>query len=136
MKQDVTAVVAANTEFYRAFSRRDIAAMEGLWSRRLAVACIHPGWDAIVDRATLIRSWKQILANPASPAVDCRNVTPFVHGDIALVVCHEVIESTVLAATNIFAREPEGWKMIHHQASPLARLPRDEPAPLKTHQLH
>ena len=136
MKQDIAAVIAANREFYRAFSRRDLAAMERLWSRDVAVACIHPGWDAIVDRDALLRSWKQIFANPAAPAIDCRNVTPLLHGDIALVVCHEVIEQTVLAATNIFAREPEGWRMIHHQASPLARLPRDKAAPAKTHMIH
>ena len=28
----------------------------------------------------------------------------------------------------IFARENGGWKMVHHQASPLALLPRDESA--------
>ncbi len=127
MKNDGAAVIAANREFYRAFARRDVAAMDRVWSTRAGVACIHPGWDAIVDRAALIRSWRLILENPSAPDIDCRNEFLFMHGDIALVVCHEVLETGVLAATNIFALEAEGWKLIHHQASPLAQLPRDEP---------
>ncbi len=127
MKNDAAAVIAANREFYRAFACRDIAAMDRVWSARARVACIHPGWDAIFDRAALIRSWRLILENPNAPDIDCRNEKPFLLGDIAFVVCHEVLDSGVLAATNIFAREAEGWKLIHHQASPLAQMPRDEP---------
>jgi len=129
MTSDDVAVIAANREFYRAFGRRDVAAIDQLWSRTSKVACIHPGWDALTDRAAVIRSWRQILENPSAPDIDCRNERPFVLGDIAFVVCHEVLHEGVLAATNIFAREAGGWKLVHHQASPLALLPRDEPAP-------
>lgn len=128
MASDAHAVIAANREFYRAFARRDVAAMERLWSDRAPVACIHPGWDALTERAAVLRSWRQILENPRAPDVDCRNEQPFVHGDVAFVVCHEVLSEGVLAATNIFAREADGWKLVHHQSSPLALLPSDEPA--------
>ena len=120
------AVVAANREFYRAFGRRDAAAIDRLWSRRQPVACIHPGWDALTDRAAVMRSWRQIVESQSAPDIVCRNETPFVLGDIAFVVCHEVLSEGILAATNIFAREEGGWKLVHHQASPLAMLPRDE----------
>jgi ketosteroid isomerase-like protein len=135
MHNERTAVIAANREFYRAFSARDVGAMERLWSSRVPVACIHPGWDAIVERGAVLRSWRQILENPSAPKIVCRNETPFVIGDIAFVVCHEVLEAGVLAATNMFQREAEGWKLIHHQASPLAQLPHDEP-PSPSRQLH
>jgi len=132
MKPDTAAesvaVVAANREFYRAFGQRDWAAIDRLWSRQRPVACIHPGWDALTDRAAVMRSWKQIVESPSAPNIVCRNETPFLLGDIAFVVCHEVLSEGVLAATNIFAREEGGWKLVHHQASPLALLPRDEPA--------
>jgi len=128
MTTDATDVVAVNREFYRAFGRRDVAAIDRLWSRLSPVACIHPGWDALTDRAAVIRSWRQIVENPSAPVITCTNETPFVLGDIAFVVCHEVLSEGVLAATNIFSREDGGWKMVHHQASPLALLPRDEPA--------
>ena len=61
MKADEVTVIAANREFYRAFGRRDIAAIDKLWSRLRPVACIHPGWDALTDRAAVIRSWRQIV---------------------------------------------------------------------------
>jgi ketosteroid isomerase-like protein len=129
MTSDDVAVIAANREFYRAFGQRDVAAIDRLWSRTSPVACIHPGWDALTDRAAVIRSWRQILENPSAPDISCRNEQPFVLGNIAFVVCHEVLSEGVLAATNIFAREDGGWKLVHHQASPLALLPRDEPVP-------
>lgn len=122
------AVVAANREFYRAFAARDIAAIDLLWSRERPVACIHPGWDALTDRAAVMRSWRQIVESPSAPHIVCRNEKPFVLGEIAFVVCHEVLSEGVLAATNIFAREGGGWKMVHHQASPLALMPREESA--------
>jgi len=121
-------VVAANREFYRAFGARDVAAIDRLWSRERPVACIHPGWDALTDRATVMRSWRQIVESPSAPNIVCRNEVPFVLGDIAFVVCHEVLSEGVLAATNVFAREDGGWKMVHHQASPLALIPREEGA--------
>ncbi len=135
MSNESTAVIAANREFYRAFSARDVGAMERMWSSRAFVACIHPGWDAIIDRAAVLRSWRQILENPSAPTVACRNEKPFVIGDIAFVVCHEVLDAGVLAATNMFAREAGGWKLIHHQASPLSQMPHDE-AEMPSAQLH
>lgn len=132
MQSDDSAVIAANREFYRAFGRRDVAAIDRLWSRTAPVACIHPGWDALTDREAVIRSWRQIMENPSAPDIVCRNETPFVHGNMAFVVCHEVLNEGILAATNIFAREDDGWKLVHHQASPLALLPRDERMPARS----
>src|SRR5262249_13179015 len=128
MTPDDAAVVAPNPAFYPAFCRRDGDAIDRLWSRAQPVACIHPGWDALIDRAAVMRSWRQIVESPSAPNIVCENETPFVLGDIAFVVCHEVLTEGVLAATNIFAREDGAWKLVHHQASPLALLPRDEPA--------
>ena len=44
-------------------------------------------------------------------------------GEAAWVVCHEAVEGgpPMLVATNLFAREDGGWKMVHHQAGQLVR---------------
>ena len=62
---DSDAVLAANLEFYRAFTTRDVAAMEALWARQAPVACVHPGWPVLADRDAVLESWRGILANPA-----------------------------------------------------------------------
>lgn len=129
MKDDIEAVVAANREFYRAFADQDVEAMIALWSDTVPVACIHPGWDALLDYDSVVASWHEIMSNPNSPDIECRNETPFVFGGVAFVVCHEVLEQGLLAATNVFHREDDGWKLVHHQASPLAVAPEDDLSP-------
>jgi len=36
-----------------------------------------------------------------------------------LVICEEELQAGHLIATNIFVKEDGGWRMVHHQASPL-----------------
>ena len=68
---DSDAVLAANLEFYRAFTTRDLAAMDAIWARQAPVACIHPGWPALADRDAVIESWRGILSNPEAPRIVC-----------------------------------------------------------------
>jgi ketosteroid isomerase-like protein len=114
-------VLAANQEFYRAFSARDLAAMDALWSQRVPVACVHPGWDALRGRSEVMASFRAILSNPASPPISSAGATACVLGDTAYVVCSEAIEGDALVATNVFTREDGGWKLVHHHAGPVAR---------------
>jgi fumarate reductase subunit C len=66
---DSDAVLAANLEFYRAFTTRDVTAMDALWARQAPVACLHPGWTALNDRDAIMQSWEGILSNPAAPRI-------------------------------------------------------------------
>jgi hypothetical protein len=121
---DADAVLAANLEFYRAFTTRDAGAMEALWARTLPVACVHPGWPALVDRDEIVESWRSILANPDSPRIACYDEHVFVYGETALVVCEEELEGGTLIASNFFVREDGSWRIAHHQAGQLvARRP-------------
>jgi len=131
---DVAAVLSANRAFYRAFAARDLAALTQLWASGVPVACIHPGWDALRDRDAILKSWRDILSNPVSPAITCRNETAHVLGDVAYVLCHEVIDDAYLVATNLFVREHGQWKMAHHQSGPLANPPEQAEKPPQTLQ--
>lgn len=125
---DSDAVLAANLEFYRAFSARDVAAMEALWAQQAPVACIHPGWPALDDRDEVMESWRGILANPEAPRISCFDERVLLYGDTALVVCEEELDGGTLIASNLFVREDGAWKIAHHQAGQLvARRPRATP---------
>jgi ketosteroid isomerase-like protein len=129
---ETDAVLAANLEFYRAFTTRDGAAMEALWARHLPVACTHPGWEPLSGREDVMEAWANILANPDSPHAACHDEEVFLYGDVAFVICEEELPGNVLTATNVFAKEDGVWRMVHHQAGPVfqreaprRRAPRD-----------
>jgi ketosteroid isomerase-like protein len=113
------AVLAANLEFYRAFTTQDFAAMDAIWAKRAGVLCTHPGWLPLTGRSAVMESWRDILANPEAPHVACHDDTAFVYGDMAIVLCEEELPGGQLAATNIFVKEDGAWRMVHHQASPI-----------------
>jgi hypothetical protein len=112
-------VLSANLEFYRAFTLRDVGAMDGLWARTLPVSCVHPGWMALRDRAAVMRTWQDILANPEAPHIMCHDEDATLYGTVAVVTCEETLDDSTLVATNVFAREDGVWRLVHHQAGPL-----------------
>jgi ketosteroid isomerase-like protein len=113
-------VLEANAAFYAAIARRDAGAMARLWAERLPVACIHPGWDVLDGREQVLASWRGILGGPGAPDLACDLAVAHLLGDVALVTCHEVLPGERLAASNLFAREGGAWRMVHHQATPMA----------------
>jgi ketosteroid isomerase-like protein len=121
-------VLAANQSFYDAFSRHDVAAMEAVWSRRTDLACIHPGWEAIVGRREVLSSWRSILSSPEAPAVECAEAAVHILGEVAYVLCNEILPGAELCATNIFLREDCLWKLVHHQAGPVASRMEEAPS--------
>jgi len=118
---DNDAVLAANLEFYRAFAARDLAAMDGLWAQRAPVACLHPGWTALKDRNAIIESWRGILSNPDAPRIACFDEQVFLYDNVALVVCEEELDGGTLAASNLFIREDDEWRIVHHHAGQIVR---------------
>ena len=118
------AVLAANARFYDAFATRDADAMDELWSTDVDVACVHPGWPPIRGRAQVMASWRSIFDNDDGPTPTCEAPTVALHGDAsATVLCRERLGNVVLIATNIFTDGPDGWRLTHHHASALARVP-------------
>ena len=118
---DSDAVLAANLEFYRAFTARDRAAMNALWARRAPVACLHPGWTALTDRDAIIQSWEGILSSPDAPRIACFDEQLLLYGDVALVLCEEELDGGTLAASNVFIREDGEWRIAHHHAGQIVR---------------
>ncbi len=121
MTTEERAVLKVNDAFYRAFSKNDMDSMEQLWSKQHDIAVIHPGWPPLLGRQCVISSWNQIMAGGEPPAISCVNANVNVVGEVALVICTELLTGAELIATNAFVLESGNWKMIHHQAGPLAQ---------------
>jgi ketosteroid isomerase-like protein len=121
------AVLAANLEFYRAFTAGDYPAMEKLWARVAPVLCIHPGWPPLLGRDAVMQSWRALLSGSERTQVMCHDDRAFLYGDFATVICEEELPNALLIATNLFAKEDGGWRMVHHQAGPILAGGYEEP---------
>jgi hypothetical protein len=66
---DRDAVLAVNSEFYRAFRESDTAAMANVWNSQEPVAVQHPSTGRIDGREAVLRSWAQIMRRP--PDISC-----------------------------------------------------------------
>ena len=117
------AALLANESFYVAFAARDLDSMNALWASKAPVTCIHPGWNPLQSRETIMKSWQAILAAADGPEIRCLAPRAVVYGDTAVVTCFEQVAETVLVATNTFTREDGTWKLVHHQAGPAASAP-------------
>jgi ketosteroid isomerase-like protein len=121
-------ILAANRRFYEAFASADLGAMDEVWAREAPVSCVHPGWAALAEREEIMLSWQAILAGEAPTELVLGSAEAHAGGDMAYVLCTETIGEAQLVATNVFVREGEDWKLVHHQAGPVVRRVRKEPA--------
>src|SRR4029453_15306904 len=62
----------AETAFYDAFERGDLAAMMSVWAESDAVVCVHPGGPRLVGFDAVRDSWMQVLAR--APQLRVRTV--------------------------------------------------------------
>ncbi len=139
MSDDVQAVLAANQAFYDAFAGGDMRAMSDIWAAAAPVACVHPGAPLLVGRATVLESWASILEAPERPNIECFQPVAHMIGNAAFVTCYERLggaQGAVLLATNVFAKEGERWRIVHHHASPTPVSPPRPRAPAPDHVLH
>jgi hypothetical protein len=123
---DEDALLAANIAYYRAFAARDLPAMEAIWAEE-GVSCVHPGWPALIGRAPIIASYRDIFRNPSQDAVTARDERALMEGLDGRVFCVEEVGGGILLATNWFRAIGGKWRLLHHQASPLAIAPPSQP---------
>ncbi|TMB00535.1 MAG: DUF4440 domain-containing protein, partial [Deltaproteobacteria bacterium] len=97
---DEDEVLAANAAFYSAFAASDARAMDAVWARRAPVACVHPGWEALVGRDRVMESWRRILRGGGASPISCGNAVAHLLGEAAFVTCLERLPGATLIATN------------------------------------
>ena len=126
---DEVAVEAANAEFYAAFESSDLARMRNVWMDDDTASCVHPGWRVLRGTSRIMRSWAVIFANTPYIQFFLTDVDVSVFGDVAVVRCVEGILTSLgdrdgdasVAATNVFVRHEEGWRLWLHHGSPVVQ---------------
>ena len=121
------ALLLAHDEYYRAFASRDLQAMMDLWSLG-DISCVHPGWPVLVGRKAVIASYCDIFLNPQQPRIEARQERVLITNLDGRVFCVEDVGGALLMATNLFALQESRWRLMHHQASPLAIDPKPAPS--------
>jgi ketosteroid isomerase-like protein len=125
------AVIDANSSFYAAFESADFDAMQQVWADDDGVVCVHPAAPPIRGRTAVMRSWLALMAQAPYIQFFLTEVEASVIGDVASVTCTENVLSASAdtpvgmfaggsaAATNVFRRTADGWRLWVHHASPV-----------------
>ena len=139
----------AETAFYEAFERRDLAAMMAVWAESDDVVCVHPRGVRLAGFDAVRESWAQIFAGSDGPLrVRATEVRRFDGNSVAVHTLVEVLgtpgtapdAAASICATNVFELTDGGWRMVLHHATPLAQPARaraaaradDTPPPSRT----
>ena len=134
----------AETAFYDAFERADVAAMMAVWAESDDVVCVHPQGPRLVGFDAVRESWVQIFAAGAQLRVRTTEQRTF---DGQTLAVHNVVELvtpigaqspvTSVFATNVYVLTEAGWRMAVHHANVSTEAPaqRREEAP-PAHTLH
>lgn len=125
---DRAAVQACNQSFYAAHEARNLDQMSALWSHGPDVVCIHPGWPILRGWDAVEDSWRRIFQGPSDNQFIVTNDQLNIAGGVAWMTVDENLMSAggtgTVAATNIFLRVNDQWKVVHHHGSPVATLRR------------
>jgi ketosteroid isomerase-like protein len=133
MDEETERVLEANRKFYAALARRSVAEMEECWSHADDVACTHPGWHRLDGWDEVSRSWQAIFTNSRAWRVRSEGERALRDGELAVVFCIENLEAigaqgdpARMQATNVFRKENDVWKIVHHHASPMPEVETSE----------
>lgn len=133
----------AETAFYDAFERGDLAAMMAVWAEGDDIVCVHPQGPRITGFEAIRESWMQIFSSGVALRVKTAEVRRMLGQTIAV---HNVLEmlsttgaeasASSVCATNVYVLTENGWRLAIHHASPAPEnaQPEEEPAP--AHTLH
>jgi len=113
-------------EFYDALQHGDIERLMALWSDEDEIVCVHPGGSRLIGAAAIRAAFGAMFAN-GSIAAEPHQVHRLESHAVAV---HSVLERirvagggegerfAWVAATNVYVKSTQGWRMVAHHASP------------------
>jgi ketosteroid isomerase-like protein len=125
MSPTETGVQEASRQFYAALNSMangDASPMSDIWSHDASVTTMHPiggrevGWEEVKG------PWQQVASMSSEGKITLRDQLVHAAEDLAYEVGNEVGEFTMggekislnLRVTNVYRREADGWKVVHH----------------------
>ena len=119
----IDAITQANQAFYDAHEARDLAAMAAVWEHSDRASCTHPGWPILRGWPLVEESWRRIFSGAGRNQFILTNISVEVHGDAGWVTVDENLvdegRTGTVAATNVFVRNGDEWKLVVHHGSPV-----------------
>ena len=123
-------VIALNEDFYRALEALDTERMEKVWHRAEWVTCVHPGGPMLTGWGVIRDSWEQIFKGTQNIRFELSDIGVRIENRTAWVTCTENIlhlstsgvSNVAAAATNIFLRTEDGWRLVLHHASAIPEI--------------
>jgi ketosteroid isomerase-like protein len=112
-------------QFYEALQTGDIEKLMACWADEDDIVCVHPNGVRLVGSARIRSVYEAMFAHgtlAVQPEQVCKveSLTSAMHNLIEHVVLAAVDgkQETVVVATNVYQRTPQGWRMVAHHASP------------------
>src|SRR3712207_5302409 len=109
--------------------------MSDVWEHSDRGSCTHPGWSTLRGWGAVSGSFLVLFRSAAALQFILTDVVAEVAGDVAWVTLDENLLGDqgggTVAALNLFTRADEdgGWRMVVHQASPVALAATDLSGP-------
>lgn len=135
----------AENAFYEALERGDVEAMMEVWAEDEEIVCVHPGGERLVGYEAVRTSWTQFAASGQKLRVHLSDQSVMTGMMLAVHSLHENVtvegerrrRPVPVAATNVYLRTSNGWRMIVHHASPVPEQPPSQsPVPDTPKVLH
>ena len=114
----------AETAFYEALESGNLEAMMEVWAEDEEIVCVHPGGPRLAGYDKVRESWAQIFAPGQRIKIHLSN--PVALSGMMLAI-HSVHENFLVsgesrprapvAATNVYLRTGNGWRMLLHHGS-------------------
>lgn len=118
----------AEAQLYEALQAGDIDKLMATWADDDDIACVHPGGVRLVGAGPIRASFEAMFANGSIDVrplqVRCADGNGFsIHHVVEQVrINGESGPQTVLVlVTNVYAKTPQGWRLLLHHASPASK---------------
>jgi ketosteroid isomerase-like protein len=110
--------------FYEALQSADIEQLMGCWADAEEVVCVSPGGPRLIGKVGIRQVFDAVFSN-GPVRIKAHKVHRIQTEAIAV---HSVLEGVELSgndaprtvwvwATNVYVRQPEGWRLVSHHAS-------------------